>query len=470
MKWRGTACRAALLALLMAGEAVAICAPAPAPPPQKPPTQVFGKLLRVSPTEIAIQSRDSKDAIVVLITGSSSLHAAKPGDIVIVHFKWAAKKRIFTSLEVSGARVNAGEGTGEVQEYGKTSSNIQAAPLIPISSPTSDPSKAPVGVDPQWNGEQTAKVDTPPNSKPRIAILDFDYASVKSSTSAIFGSDVDVGKGISGLLASSLVNDGQYTVVESSAWRKILAEQNLVASDLHNRDNAVRLGKLLDVDLVLIGDVTHFDKESEHSGTTSVGSKLGGFGGKTRTKTSVELTARLVDTHTGEIISFADGLGTASQSSGSSVAALGEHTAASTADNLSFESSAFQKTLVGQSTTSAIDDLKKNLYRQHSNNAVAAAASSEPATGTIVSVDGSQIVLNIGSKAGVKAGDQFNVLRVTREIRDPETGAAIRKLTSAIGVIRVTDVDDASAVGIPVSGADFKTGDRVTVLSHPPDQ
>ncbi len=83
--------------------------------------------------------------------------------------------------------------------------------------------------------------------------------------------------------------------------------------------------------------------------------------------------------------------------------------------------------------------------------------------GLVAAVDGGQIVLNVGARAGVKVGDQLNVMRVTREIKDPATGAVIRRLSTNIGVVRATDVDDASAVCVPVSGTDFKTG----MLSNP---
>jgi hypothetical protein len=61
-------------------------------------------------------------------------------------------------------------------------------------------------------------------------------------------------------------------------------------------------------------------------------------------------------------------------------------------------------------------------------------------------------------------GDQFNVLRVTSEIKDPTTGQVIRRLTSTVGVIKATDVDEVSAVCTPVSGTDFKTGDRIKTV------
>src|SRR3984893_11358274 len=61
--------------------------------------------------------------------------------------------------------------------------------------------------------------------KKRVAIFDFDYATVHSGVAALFGQDVDVGKGISDLLVTYLVKDGSYSVIERKAMDKILAEQ-----------------------------------------------------------------------------------------------------------------------------------------------------------------------------------------------------------------------------------------------------
>jgi len=58
------------------------------------------------------------------------------------------------------------------------------------------------------------------------------------------------------------------------------------------------------------------------------------------------------------------------------------------------------------------------------------------------------------------------VVRVTREIKDPSTGAVIRRLSSTVGVVQATDVDDASAVCNVVSGAGFKTGDSVRSVTQ----
>src|SRR4051812_30375127 len=62
--------------------------------------------------------------------------------------------------------------------------------------------------------------------KPRVAIVDFEYATVYSNVAAIFGQNVDIGKGITDLLVTYLVKDGSYSVIERKALDKILAEQN----------------------------------------------------------------------------------------------------------------------------------------------------------------------------------------------------------------------------------------------------
>jgi hypothetical protein len=76
-------------------------------------------------------------------------------------------------------------------------------------------------------------------------------------------------------------------------------------------------------------------------------------------------------------------------------------------------------------------------------------------------VAGTQIVLNVGSKAGVKVGDQLAVERMSQEIKDPATGKVIRRLSSPVGILRIVDVDADSSVGAIVSGAGFKVSDLV---------
>ena len=50
----------------------------------------------------------------------------------------------------------------------------------------------------------------PAQQKKRVAVMNFDYATVKSYSAAIFGTDQDIGKGIADLVVEKLVQGGQY--------------------------------------------------------------------------------------------------------------------------------------------------------------------------------------------------------------------------------------------------------------------
>ena len=109
-----------------------------------------------------------------------------------------------------------------------------------------------------------------------------------------------------------------------------------------------------------------------------------------------------------------------------------------------------------------MDDLTNNLVGE----APKIATHTTTVEGTVAAVEGNQIVLNVGGKVGVKVGDQFNVERVTKEIKDPTTGAVLRRLATTVGVVKATDVDDVSAVCEPVSGSGFKIGDKVKTVAQ----
>src|SRR5574341_1908761 len=108
--------------------------------------------------------------------------------------------------------------------------------------------------DTAWAQDTAAK---PPRKK-RVAVFDFDYGTVRSGVAALFGTDVDVGKGIGDLIVKRLVQDGTYSVIERKALDKILAEQNFSTSDRANPASAAKIGKILGLDAMIIGSITQF--------------------------------------------------------------------------------------------------------------------------------------------------------------------------------------------------------------------
>jgi curli biogenesis system outer membrane secretion channel CsgG len=346
-------------------------------------------------------------------------------------------------------------GLGTAQKKPKAAPSPAAAPApSPEPAPVAAPAPAPA----------VATAPAAPRKK-RVAVIDFDYATVHSGISALFGQDVDVGKGITDLLVTFLVKDGTYSVIERKALDKIMQEQNFSNSDRANPTSAAKLGKLLGVDAIIVGSITQFGNETKN---TNIGGAAGGFVpfglgnvGKKKSKAIVAITARLVDVDTGEIVGVAEGKGESARES-TTLLGAGAGSKGFGAGNADFTSSDFQNTILGEAVKAAVQQTSTQVIADKDKLVTRTIA----VDGLVAAVDSGQIILNVGSKAGVKVGDQLAVERVSKEIKDPSTGKVIRRLASQVGIIRVTDVDDISAVATVVTGTGFKTGDVVKTVTQ----
>jgi curli biogenesis system outer membrane secretion channel CsgG len=305
----------------------------------------------------------------------------------------------------------------------------------------------------------------PQGRKKRVAILDFDYATVHSNVAALFGSDIDVGKGITDLLVTYLVKDGTYSVIERKALDKIMAEQNFSNSDRANPTSAAKLGKLLGVDAIITGSITQFGGETKNTNVGGAGGGLGKLGlggfGQKKTKAICAIDARIIDIDTAEILGVAEGKGE-SQRESTSLTGGGGGWSGFGGGHADFGSSGFQQTIIGEAVKAATEQLSSGLIADNPK-LVARVINVE---GLVAAVEGKDIVINVGAKAGLKAGQQMSVERVTKEIKDPSTGKVLRRLSTQVGTIEVTDVDDVSAIAKSLSGTGFKVGDVVKTSSQ----
>src|SRR4051812_2763766 len=153
------------------------------------------------------------------------------------------------------------------------------------------------------------------SSRPTVAILNFDYGTIEHW----WGGNQDIGQGISDLLVDELVNDGSFRVIERKRLDAILAEQNFSASE--RADPSAKtlsaVGKVLGIKYLIVGSITRFGLESSNKsvGAGGFGSKFGiGNVGKSQGKANVAISARLIDTSTGEIMATAKGDGTSKRS------------------------------------------------------------------------------------------------------------------------------------------------------------
>ncbi len=299
-------------------------------------------------------------------------------------------------------------------------------------------------------------------TKPRVAVMNFDYATVRSESASIFGTDVDIGKGITDLLVEKLVNGGAFSVIERKALDQIISEQNLSNSDRFDNSSAAKIGRLLGVDAIIIGSITQFgrDDKSTNIGGGAVGGITGRFGvggvGKKSAKAVVGITARIINTDTGEILSVATGTGQ-SQRSGASLLGAGGSSAGAGGGVVDMRSSNFATTIIGEAVGQAVGSVATQLQ----SNSSKVTARAVKIDGLVADATGGQLVLNIGSRAGIKVGDHLAVVRTGREIRDPASGKVIRRVEESLGEVVITEVDEGSAVGQYNGSTPAKVGDRI---------
>ncbi|NJN88018.1 MAG: hypothetical protein HC881_19160 [Leptolyngbyaceae cyanobacterium SL_7_1] len=157
--------------------------------------------------------------------------------------------------------------------------------------------------------EQTI-AQAPAPQRLRVAILDFDFASTGLTGGAFsFADGGGPGQGISNLLTNRMVQNGTFSIIERSQITAVLREQNLGASGRIDASTAAEIGRILGVDAVVVGSVTRFNLEERRSGVSVFG--IGNS--RTRQIAEVQVTARMINTTTAEILAVAEGSGEAEE-------------------------------------------------------------------------------------------------------------------------------------------------------------
>jgi curli biogenesis system outer membrane secretion channel CsgG len=281
----------------------------------------------------------------------------------------------------------------------------------------------------------------------RVAILDFEYASTGQTTSILGG--IAPSQGVSDLLTNKLVDGGAYTLVERSRIQAVLREQNLGTSGRIDAATAAQVGRILGVDAVIIGSITRYNLSERSRGLNILG-----VGSNRRRHTAdVQITARLISTNNSEILATAQGSGQAEESSGgfmvSGIVSSGTD-------------SANTDQLLSAAAQAAVEQLSTTLNEKAGNIATQSGAGEVGAL--VADVAGNTVILNRGSQDGFQTGMTLSIERVTREVKDPATGAVIRTVTASVGRIELTSVDARSSEGRVVSGTGMRVGDRAVVM------
>jgi curli biogenesis system outer membrane secretion channel CsgG len=298
----------------------------------------------------------------------------------------------------------------------------------------------------------------PAPQKKRVAVLDFDYGTVRSYVTAIWGSDQDVGKGVADLLVQKLVQDGKYRVIERKQLEKILAEQNFNNSDRADPATASRIGKVLGVDAIIVGSITKFgrDDKSTTVGGGGFGAGRFGIGGvqKRDAKAVCGITARLIDTSTAEILAAVTGNGE-SKRGGASLVGAGGGGGGAGAGAFDMSSKNFGETILGEAVNQAVSSTGDQLDSAAGNLPTHKAE----VNALVADVSGNTLILNVGSRSGLQVGDTLEISRAVRTVKDPATGKILKTVTTKIGDATVTEIDANSTTVNFTGQGPVKVGD-----------
>lgn len=135
-----------------------------------------------------------------------------------------------------------------------------------------------------------------------VAVMDFEYGTLENW----WGQD-DIGKGMADQVVDALVEDGTFSVIERKKLDTVLAEQDFAQSNRAAPSAATlaKIGKIKGVSYIITGSITKYTTERKEGGLRVKGIGLGGGKGKAE----VQLTARLIDVTSGEILVSAKGMG-----------------------------------------------------------------------------------------------------------------------------------------------------------------
>jgi curli biogenesis system outer membrane secretion channel CsgG len=268
--------------------------------------------------------------------------------------------------------------------------------------------------------------------RPRIAVMPLQ----NNTTGRIFGDRL--GEAASDEMTTALVKSNEFRVIERQQIQTVLAEQSLGMSGAIDAATAATVGKLLGVQLVVLGSITQFSVDHRSAGVGRLGVSA------SYAEAESVLDIRVVDVNTGEIIAVAEGQGKR-RFGGAQVRDI----------NLQRD---FDAGIAQEALRPAVESAVERLLKQKAT--LAAVQRAVPAM-QVVGVRDGQIYLDSGENGGLIVGQRLNVMRVTDVIRDAR-GNVLDEVTEKVATIEVTRVLSQSSICRLVDGSAPREGDLVT--------
>jgi curli biogenesis system outer membrane secretion channel CsgG len=259
-------------------------------------------------------------------------------------------------------------------------------------------------------------------------------------------------RGLTEMMVSELLKSGRFIVVERKALDDVFAEQNLQASGAANQETASQAGRVVGAQFLIRPEITEFsygDQAKTQGGAVRspvniplVGRPRVG-GGRAKITASLVLDSRVIEVETAQILTSVKSDAQAEQSMNN----FDLGTAVFDYNNTEFE-----KTPLGAATREAVAEAVQALVTELGN---------KPWQGRVVTVQGGQIIVNVGQGNGINVGDVLEVFRGGEKLVDPETGVSLGQVETSIGRMRVTTLQEKFLLAQPLEGVTAQRGDIV---------
>jgi curli biogenesis system outer membrane secretion channel CsgG len=255
--------------------------------------------------------------------------------------------------------------------------------------------------------------------------------------------------GLTAMLIDALSRDGRFVVVERTGLASVQTEQGLGTSSAATAETAAKTGQLIGASVIIRGAVIKY--EAARSGG-SLG--VGGFGlgsllapqaGLKHSTATLEISLRLIDTTTGQIIVTYNAEGSAGANS-AGIDLVNPKT------GLSLGASAFSNTPLGQA---AQDAILKCLQQ------IGEGMRKVPWSSTIVEAAGGKIYVSGGTDRHIAPGLVLTVVRKGKIFTDPSTGQVLDVEMDKIGTIKIDGVREKISTATLLDGQMPVRGDIV---------
>lgn len=281
---------------------------------------------------------------------------------------------------------------------------------------------------------------TPQNNPPankrlkmKIAVAPLDWSASSWQMPAEFSDAINE------KMVKKLVETGRFVVLERDQLKALLEEKSIKEESTGQSQG----GKIIAAQSLVAGKVTDFSLNNKGAGA---GVSVGGIrvGGNV-SEAKCAINVRIINVDTTEVILSETDTGTSSAGGFKFGGSIGSTYS---------EFGAFENSPLGKAVTTAVDKVVERIIKKlDSTPWQAQVADFDP--------DSKEVAINAGSEQGVIEGDTFDVNRVTRVIKDPETGEVIGKRYAKVGKIKVTSIDKKVAFCQIVEGETFDVGDVV---------